>query len=111
MLLIGSSELDALLNLIKEKYSDNLIDKTYLYAEDLNKPRYQFLIEKPQEAGMHLNDSKTFIEYWAYMDDFYNNIDHCNPTKNMNLYRKFTSKPYPFLTIDTTSTANNSFRF
>ena len=45
------------------------------------------------------------------MDDFYNNIDHCNPTKNMNLYRKFTSKPYPFLTIDTTSPANNSFRF
>ena len=45
------------------------------------------------------------------MDDVYNNIDHYNPTKNVKLYRKCTIKPYPFLTIDTTSPANNSFRF
>ena len=54
----GSGNRNVLLNLIKEQHSDNPIDKTYLYAEDLNKPKYQILIEKAQEAGMHLNDSK-----------------------------------------------------
>ena len=39
MLIIGSSgsrKTNALLNLIKEQVSDNLIDKMYLYAKDLN---------------------------------------------------------------------------
>ena len=32
----GSGKTNALLNLIKEQDSDNLIDKVYLYAKDLN---------------------------------------------------------------------------
>ena len=36
----GSGNRNVLLNLIKEQHSDNPIDKTYLYAEDLNKPKY-----------------------------------------------------------------------
>ena len=35
---------DALLNLIKDKNSDNLISKIYLYAKNVSKPKYQFLI-------------------------------------------------------------------
>ena len=40
----GSGKTNALLNLIKEQDSDSLIDKIYLYAKDLNEPKYQFLI-------------------------------------------------------------------
>ena len=50
--------------IIKEQDSDNLIDKIYLYAKDLNKPRYQFLINKCEDVGVRLlNDPKAFIEY------------------------------------------------
>ena len=36
---------NALLDLMKEQDSDNLIDKIYLCARDLNEPKYQFLIK------------------------------------------------------------------
>ena len=38
----GSGKTNALLNLINEQHD---IDKTYLYAKDLNKPRYEYLIK------------------------------------------------------------------
>ena len=64
----GSGKTNALLNLIKEQDSDNLIDKVYLYAKDLNELKYQFLIKKREDVGIkHLNDSKAFIEYSAYI--------------------------------------------
>ena len=50
-----------MLNLIKEQDG---IDKIYLYAKDLSKPKYQLLIGQHENAGIkHLNDSKQFIEY------------------------------------------------
>ena len=68
-----------MLNLIKEQDSDNPIDKIYLYAKDLNEPKYQFLIN----AGIkHLHDPKAFIEYSAYMDDINNTINDYNPKRN-----------------------------
>ena len=42
----GSAKTNALLNLIQKQNNNNLIDKIYLYAKDLSKPKYQFLIEK-----------------------------------------------------------------
>ena len=60
----GSGKINVLLNLIKEQDSDNLIDKIYLYAEDLNVPKCQFLIKKCEDVGIkHLNNPKAFIEY------------------------------------------------
>ena len=59
MFIIGASvteKTNALLNLIKEQDSDELIHKIYLYAKDLNEPKYQFLINKREEAEMYLND-------------------------------------------------------
>ena len=41
----GSGKTNALLNLIKEQDSVNLIDKIYLYDKDVNEPKYQFLIK------------------------------------------------------------------
>ena len=53
MLIIGSSgsgKTNALLNLIKEQDSDNLIGKIYLNATDLNELKYQFLIKKRKDV-------------------------------------------------------------
>ena len=41
-----SVKTNALLNLIREQDSDNLIDKIYLYARNVNEPKYQILIQK-----------------------------------------------------------------
>ena len=38
--------LNALLNLIQQ--DNNIIDKIYLYAKDLEEPKYQFLIKKKE---------------------------------------------------------------
>ena len=76
----GSGKTNALLNLVKEQDSDNLIDKIYLYAKDISEPKYQLLINKREAAGInHLNDPKAFIEYSQSMVNVYNNIDDYNP--------------------------------
>ena len=70
-----------MLNLIKKEDSDNLIDKIYFYAKNLNEPKYQSLTKKREGVGTkHLNDPKAFVERSAYMDDVCNNIDDYNPT-------------------------------
>ena len=79
----GSGKTNALVNLIKWQDNDNLIGKIYLYAKDLNKPKYQFWITKNKNVGIkHLNDPKAFIEYSQCMDDVYNNINDYKPNRN-----------------------------
>ena len=41
-----SGKTNALHNLIKEQYDDELIDDIYLYAKDLSKPKYEFFYQK-----------------------------------------------------------------
>ena len=56
----GSGKTNILLNLINEQKG---IDKIYLYAKDLSKPKYEYFIKNCQNAGIkHLNDSKAFIK-------------------------------------------------
>ena len=56
------------------------MDKIYLYAKDLNEPKYQFLIEKREYAGIkHKNDPTAYFECSDTMDDVYENIDYYNP--------------------------------
>ena len=82
----GSGKTNALLNLINEKDSDNLIDKICLYAKDLSEPKYQFLIKKREDVGIkHLNDQSAFIEHSNTMDDIYNNINDYNPTRKKKI--------------------------
>ena len=77
----GSGKTNALLNLIQQD-NKNLIDKIYLYAKDLEEPKYQLLIKKRENAGIkNLNDLNAFIEYWNSMDDIYDNIDDYNPKR------------------------------
>ena len=86
----GSGKTNALLNLIKEQDSDNLIDKICLYAKDLNEPKYQFLVKKHEDVGIkYLNDPKAFIEYSQFMDDVYTNIDDYNPNRNRKFFTVF----------------------
>ena len=70
ILIIGSSGLgktNSLFNLINEEPDT---DKIYLYAKDPYEAKYQFLIDKRENAGLiHFNDSKAFIEYSNNMDD------------------------------------------
>ena len=57
----GSRKTNTLLNLINEQ---NDTDKIYLYARDLNEPKYKILIKKSKDVGIkHLNDSNAFIDY------------------------------------------------
>ena len=56
----GSGKTNALLNLINEK---NDIDKIYLYAKDLDEPKYEYLIKKRENAGInHFNDPNALTE-------------------------------------------------
>ena len=84
MLIIGPSgtgKTNALLNSI-QKNNKNLIDKIYLYAKDLEEPKYQLLIKKRENAGIkNLNDPNAFNQYSNTMDDVYDNIDDYNPKR------------------------------
>ena len=46
-----------------------------MYAKDLEEPKYQFLIQKREKAGLkNLNDKNAFIEHSSAMDDIFENI-------------------------------------
>ena len=50
------------------------------------KAKYQLLIHKRGSVGIkHFNDSEAFIEYSNDMDDIYQNIEECNPTKKRKI--------------------------
>ena len=79
----GSGKTNALLNLISQQDD---IDKIYLYAKDLSEPKYQFLIERCENAGIkHLNDLNAFIECSNTMDDVYENINDYNLTRKRKI--------------------------
>ena len=51
-----------------------------MYARDLSEPKYEYLIEKRENAGIkHLNNPNAFIECSDTMDDVYENINDYNP--------------------------------
>ena len=79
-LIIGPSEsgkTNYLLNSIQK--DNNIIEKIYLYAKDLDEPKYQLLINKREKAVLkNLNDPTAFIEYGNSMDDIYDNIEDYN---------------------------------
>ena len=73
----GSGKTNYLLNSIQK--DNNLINKIYLYAKDLEEAKNQFLIDKREKAGLkNLKDKNAFIEHSNSMDDIYENIDDYN---------------------------------
>ena len=85
LIIVGSwsGKTNTVLNLIKEQ---DYIDKIYLYAKDLNEPKYEFLIKKRKDAGIkHLNDPDAFIECSNTMDEVYENIDDYNSSRERKI--------------------------
>ena len=79
----GSGKTNALLNLI---HKQNDIDKTYLYAKDLSKPKYEILIKKCANAGIkYLNDPNAFIECFNTTDDVHENINDYSPSRKRKI--------------------------
>ena len=79
-----SGKTNYLLNLIQK--DKNIIDKIYLYAKYLEKPKYQLLIKKGEDAGIkNLNDPTAFIEYSNNMDDVYDDINDYNKKRKRNV--------------------------
>ena len=75
----GSGKTNTLLHLIQKLNNSNPIDQIYLYAKDLSKPKYEFLINNCKNAGIkNYNGPNAFIEYSNTMDDVFSNIDDYN---------------------------------
>ena len=73
----GSGKTNYLLNLIQK--DNNIIDKIYLYAKDLEEPKYQLLINEREKAGSNFNNDPTaFIEHSNAMDDIFSEIEDYN---------------------------------
>ena len=71
----GSCKTNYLLNSIQR--DNNIIDKIYLYAKDLEEPKYKLLIHKREKAGINFNnDPNAFIEYSNSMDDILSGIEY-----------------------------------
>ena len=79
MAVLDQVKTNSLINLINEQ---NDIDKIYLHAKELSEPKYEYLIQKREGAGIeHLNNPNAFIECSNTMDHVYENINDYNPTR------------------------------
>ena len=68
------------MKLIKNQQPD--IDRIYLYIKDPFESKYQLLINGKERVGIEiLKNPKTFIDYSQTIDDAYENLEDCNPTK------------------------------
>ena len=85
--LSGSDKTNTLLHLINNLHP---IDKIYLYAKDINEPKYEYLINKREQTGIkNLNDPHAFIEYSDDMDDVLDDINNYNKNRNKKVLKVF----------------------
>ena len=76
----GSGKTNTLLHLMNNLHS---IDKIYLYAKDIHEPKYEYLINKREQAGIkNLNDPQAFIEYSDDMNDVLDDINNYNKNRD-----------------------------
>ena len=76
----GSGKTNTLLHLINDLHP---IDKIYLYAKDLHEPKYEYLINKREQAGIkNLNDPHAFIEYSDDLNDVPDDINNYNKNRD-----------------------------
>ena len=76
----GSGKTNTLLHLINNLHP---IDKIYLYAKDIHEPKYEYLINKREQAGIkNLNDPHAFIEYSDDMNDVLDDINNYNKNRD-----------------------------
>ena len=78
----GSGKTNVLLHLINNL---NPIDKIYLYAKDIHEPKYEYLKNNREQAGIkNLNNPRAFTEYSDDTDDMLDDINNYNK----NRYKK-----------------------
>ena len=83
----GSGKTNTLLHLINNLHP---IDKMYLYAKDIHEPKYEYLINKRDQAGIkNLNDPKAFTEYSDDMDDVLDDINNYNKNRDKKVLIAF----------------------
>ena len=76
----GSGKTNTLLHLINDLHP---IDKMYLYAKNIHEHKYEYLINKREQAGIkNLNDPHAFIEYSDDMDDVLDDINNYNKNRD-----------------------------
>ena len=76
----GSGKTNTLLYLINKLHP---IDKIYSYAKDLHEPKYEYLINKREQAGIkNLNDPHAFIEYSDDMNNVLDDINNYNKNRD-----------------------------
>ena len=76
----GSCKTNTLLHLIGKFHS---MDKIYLYAKDTDEEKYQYLINKREQAGIkNLNDPHAFIEYSNDMNDVLDDINNYDKNRD-----------------------------
>ena len=76
----GSGKTNTLLHLIDKFHP---IDKIYLYAKDTDEEKYQYLINKREQAGIeNLNDPHAFIECSNDMNDVLEDINNYNKNRD-----------------------------
>ena len=76
----GSGKSNTLLHLIDKFHP---IDKVYLYAKDTDEDKYQFLINKREQARIkNLNDPHVFIENSNDMNDVLEDINNYNKKRD-----------------------------
>ena len=80
----GSGKTNYLLNSIQK--DNSIIDKVYLYAKDLDEPKYQLLINKREKAGINFNNNlSAFIGYSNSMDDISDRIEDYNKKRKRKI--------------------------
>ena len=76
----GSGKTNTLLHFINNLYP---IDKIYFYTKDLHEPKYEYSINKREQAGIkNLNDPHAFIEYSDDMNDVLDDINNYNKNRD-----------------------------
>ena len=76
----GSGKTNTLLHLIDKFHP---IDKIYLNTKDTDEEKYQYLINKKEQAGIkNLNDPHAFIEYSNDMNDVLEDINSYNKKRD-----------------------------
>ena len=76
----GSGKTNTLLHLINNFHP---IDKIYLCAKDTDEKKYQYLINKREQAVIkNLNDPHAFIEYSSDVNDLIDDINNYNKNRD-----------------------------
>ena len=81
---LGSGKTNALSHLINNLHP---IDKIYLYVKAIHEPKYEYLINKREQAGIkNLDDPRAFIEYSDDMNDALHDINNYYKNRDKKKY-------------------------